>query len=183
LAFLANGYTLSLENICETSHNASMVSILFVCLGNICRSPAAEGVMNHLAKKITPSLELHVQSCGLGDWHKGQLPDERMRKTAKSRGIILTSRAQAFDQLFFDKFDYILAADHKVMYELHKWAKNPEHKAKIILITKFSKTYKDKEIPDPYYLDQGHFELVMDMMEEACQRLLEHLMEEKKSNR
>jgi protein-tyrosine phosphatase len=64
----------------------TMVSILFVCLGNICRSPAAEGVMKHLAEKNASLIEIHVQSCGLGDWHKGQLPDERMRKQLNQEG-------------------------------------------------------------------------------------------------
>lgn len=151
-----------------------MVSVLFVCLGNICRSPAAEGVLRHLAGQRT-NLHLHIESCGLGDWHKGQLPDERMRKTASARGIALTSRAKAFEEVFFETFDYILAADQKVMYELHRFAKNPDHKAKIHMITRFSPTYKDKEIPDPYYEDTGHFELVMDMIEDACHGLLDHL--------
>lgn len=154
-----------------------MLSILFVCLGNICRSPAAEGVLIHLAKKNTPPLDLIIESCGLGDWHEGQLPDERMRKAAKSRGIVLTSRAQAFHTNFFEKFDYILAADQSVMFELHKWAKIPEHKAKIHLMTKFSSSFLDEEIPDPFYHDQGHFELVMDMLEDSCQGIIEHLIE------
>jgi len=155
-----------------------MPAILFVCLGNICRSPAAEGVLIHLARKNNPPIDLIVESCGLGDWHEGQLPDERMRKAAKSRGIVLSSRAQPFHTDFFEKFDYILAADKSVMYELHKWAKIPEHKAKIHLMTKFSSSYTNEEIPDPFYLDQGHFELVMDMLEETCQGLLAHLIEE-----
>ena len=154
-----------------------MYSILFVCLGNICRSPCAEGVLLHLSKKINPRLKLHVESCGLGDWHIGELPDERMRRAAKERGIVLRSRAQPFVLDFFDQFDYILAADHSVMYELHRWAKTPDHKAKIHLITHFSPNYKDQEIPDPFYDEQGHFDLVFNMVEDACQGLLVHLQE------
>lgn len=152
-----------------------MPLVLFVCLGNICRSPAAEGILKHLAKKKERAADLHVESCGLGDWHEGQLPDPRMRQTAEARGIVLSSRAKAFQHDFFEKFDYILAADMKVMYELHRWAKTPEHKAKIHLMTKFGRAYKDVEVPDPFYEDLGHFELVMDMLEDACEGLLEHL--------
>jgi protein-tyrosine phosphatase len=147
-----------------------MPSILFVCLGNICRSPCAEGVLKHYSKDA--DLDLHVESCGLGDWHQGQLPDERMRRTANNRGIVLSSRAQALQHDYFDKFDIILAADNSVMYELHKWATTPEHKAKIHLITKYSKLYHEQEIPDPFYEDQAQFELVMDMIEDSCHGLI-----------
>jgi protein-tyrosine phosphatase len=153
-----------------------MISILFVCLGNICRSPAAEGVLIHLAKQNNPPMDIYVESCGLGSWHKGQLPDERMRIAAKARGIVLTSRAQPFHPDFFEKFDYILAADNSVMYELHKWAKIPEHKAKIHLITRFSPSYYNQEVPDPYYYGQAHFEQVLDMLEDSCRGILDHIL-------
>lgn len=151
----------------------SMPSILFVCLGNICRSPCAEGVLKHYAENR--GLNIHVESCGLGDWHEGQLPDKRMRQTAQARGIILSSQAQAFRRDFFDQFDWILVADHSVFEELHKWAKVPEHKAKIQLLTKFSHTFQGQEIPDPFYKDIAQFELVMDMIEDSCLGLLDHL--------
>jgi protein-tyrosine phosphatase len=153
----------------------NMPTILFVCLGNICRSPCAQGVLEHLIKKKSLELDIYVESCGLGDWNLGQLPDERMRRTAEARGVILSSRAQSFRRDFFDRFDYIFSVDQKVLYELYKWALTPEHKAKIHLMTRFSKIYKDQEIPDPYYYGQGHFDLVMDMIEDSCEGLLEHL--------
>ena len=152
-----------------------MPSVLFVCLGNICRSPCAQGVLVHLINKRGVSSQITVASCGLGDWNLGQLPDERMRKTAEERGVILSSRAQSFKREFFDRYDYILPVDLKVMHELYRWALTPEHKAKIHLMTKFSKIYKDQEIPDPYYYGQGHFDLVMDIIEDACEGLLDHL--------
>ena len=152
-----------------------MPAVLFVCLGNICRSPAAQGILEHLVKTKNPVIDIHIESCGLGDWNIGQLPDERMRHTAEARGIVLSSRAQAFRRDFFDRFDYIFPVDLKVMYELHRWAATPEHKAKIHLMTTFSKIYKDQEIPDPYYYGQGHFDLVMDMIEDSCEGFLEHL--------
>src|SRR5690606_15400250 len=118
------------------------------------------------------------ESCGLGDWHQGQLPDPRMREAAQDRGIVLTSRAKAFDQEFFDRFDYILAADLSVLQQLQRWAKKPEHIAKIHLITRFSSAFKDAEIPDPFYLERAHFDLVLDMLEEACQGILDHIAKE-----
>lgn len=152
-----------------------MVAVLFVCLGNICRSPAAEGVCKHLAEKEYDLHDLEVASCGLGDWHAGSLPDSRMREASKSRGIILTSRAQAFEEIFFEQFDYILAADHAVLKELHSFAHKAEHKKKIQLMTAYSKSYAQKEIPDPFYGNRSAFDLALDMIEDACEGFLTHL--------
>ena len=153
-----------------------MVNILFVCLGNICRSPAAEGILKHFAAQNNFPLELHIESCGLGDWHIGHLPDERMRDTAKARGVILSSRAQKFQLKFFDTFDYILVADQPVLRELYQYATNAEQKAKIHLMTDFSSSYKGQEVPDPYYRGEGDFELVLDMLEDSCEGLLKNLL-------
>lgn len=152
-----------------------MSSILFVCLGNICRSPAAEGVLRHLIEQDPRLKDIVIESCGIGDWHVGQLPDERMRNSAKGRGIILSSRAQQFKSEFLDRFDYILAADNEVLRDLYRFARNPEHKAKIHLITEFSASYKGEEIPDPYFGGEGGFELVLDMIEDSCEGLIKQL--------
>jgi len=152
-----------------------MSSILFVCLGNICRSPAAEGVLRHMISQDSQLAHVHVESCGLGDWHAGKLPDERMRSAAKERGIELMSRAQNFKLQFFEDFDYILAADHEVLKVLYSFAKEPTEKAKIHLITAFSSTFKNEEIPDPYYGGDAAFELVLDIIEDACQGIIGHL--------
>lgn len=149
-----------------------MPSILFVCLGNICRSPAAEGMMLKLAEE-SGITDLRVDSCGLGDWHIGQLPDERMREAAMDRDIVLTMKARQIHSSDFDRFDLILAASRSVLNELYVHAKTPEAKAKIRLITAFSKAYKDQDIPDPYYKDLADFELVLDMLEDACEGILE----------
>ncbi len=152
-----------------------MTAILFVCLGNICRSPAAEGVLRHLVSQDPSLSHLHIESCGLGDWHLGQLPDERIRTAAKDRGIILMSRAQNFNLHFLKRFDYILAADNEVLKVLHRHAKEPTEKAKIHLITAFGSAFKNEEIPDPYYQGDAAFELVLDMIEDACKGLIGHL--------
>lgn len=152
-----------------------MSSILFVCLGNICRSPAAEGILRHMVENDPAMKSIHIESCGLGDWHTGSLPDERMRQAANKRGITLMSRAQKVHPKFFDQFDLILAADHKVLNELYRYALTPEAKAKIHLITHYSKCYKDEEVPDPYYQGEAGFEQVLDMLEDSCEGLVEHL--------
>lgn len=152
-----------------------MKAILFVCLGNICRSPAAEGVLRSMISQDPILKDMHIESCGLGDWHAGRLPDERMRMAAKERGVVLMSRAQSFQRHFFQRFDYILAADHEVIKVLYQHAKEPTDKAKIHLLTAFSATFKNEEIPDPYYQGDAAFELVLDMIEDACQGLIEHL--------
>lgn len=159
-----------------------MVAVLFVCLGNICRSPAAQGLLVHAAAKTHGLQGLHVESCGMGDWHVGQLPDERIREAAKERGVVLTSRAQVFHPSFFSRFDYILAADLEVLHGLHGHAESPEHKVKVHLITTFSEAYKNEEIPDPYYGGEAAFELVLDMLEDSCNGLVQHLLKETKGS-
>ncbi|MBA3958606.1 MAG: low molecular weight phosphotyrosine protein phosphatase [Parachlamydiaceae bacterium] len=158
-----------------------MTSVLFVCLGNICRSPAAEGILRHMVSQNSSLKDLEIQSCGLGSWHAGNLPDLRMQEAAKKRGVTLTSRAQAITPEFFNRFDYILAADHEVLKTLQKHAHQPEHKAKLYLMTAFSQGYTNEEVPDPYYGGEAGFELVLDMLEDACEGFLSHIKKSKKS--
>lgn len=152
-----------------------MANILFVCLGNICRSPAAEGILRHMVAKNPQFADIEVQSCGLGSWHVGQLPDARMQESARNRGVILSSRAQQFTSEFLDHFDYILAADREVLNALYQFAQTSEEKAKMHLITAFSSSYQGEDVPDPYYGGDASFERVLDMLEDSCEGLLEHL--------
>lgn len=152
-----------------------MPSVLFVCLGNICRSPAAESYLRHLAAQHPHAHDLKVDSCGIGAWHVGEMADARMQHAAQARGIILSGRAKQFTSDFFIEFDIILAADREVLQDLHRFAKSPEHKAKIHLISDFSESYKGQDIPDPYYRGEAGFELVLDMLEDACNGLLSKL--------
>lgn len=145
-------------------------SVLFVCLGNICRSPAAEGILKELAKQ--KNIELRVESCGLGDWHEGQLPDSRMCLAASDRGMTLTSRARQFTPALLEEFDLILAMDKNVLNELYKFATNTSQKAKLHLATSFSTAYKDQDVPDPYYGGRSDFDLVLDILEDVCEELL-----------
>ena len=155
-----------------------MTRVLFVCLGNICRSPAAEGVLKHAMKK-DENLSLEIQSCGLGSWHIGELPDIRMQDAAKTRGIVLTSLGQQIKPEFFTYFDYILAADREVLKELYQHAATSEQKNKIHLMTAFSSGYKGQDVPDAYYENDAAFELVLDMLEDSCEGLVDHIKSHK----
>jgi protein-tyrosine phosphatase len=143
--------------------------ILFVCTGNICRSPTAEGVLRHLAR--AQSLELHIESAGLGDWHVGQPPDERAQHHARSRGYDLSAqRARQVTPRDFEQFDMILAMDRGHLRALQKMAP-AQHHAKIRLFVAGS------DVPDPYYGGAEGFEKVLDLVEAQCRRLLQELQD------
>ena len=116
-----------------------MKKILFVCLGNICRSPAAEGVFLDLIVKKNQQAEFEVDSEGTGDWHIGELPDKRMRSAALNRGIELTSRARQFNRVDFDKFDLVIVMDDSNFKNVYSMASTELHKSKI-------KKFTDKKI-------------------------------------
>jgi protein-tyrosine phosphatase len=142
-------------------------SILFVCTGNICRSPTAEGVFRSLAEKA--GLDLRIESAGLGDWHVGQPPDERAQHHAKGRGYDLSAqRARQVRLRDFDDFDLILAMDRGHLRALERMAP-PKHRAKIRLFA------ADRDVPDPYYGGADGFEQVLDLVEDQCASLLEEL--------
>ena len=143
-------------------------SILFVCTGNICRSPTAEGVLRHLARG--ESVELHVESAGIGDWHIGQPPDERSQHHARNRGYDLSEqRARQVRAEDFDRFDMILAMDRGHLHALQKLAPSRHH-AKIRLFV------EGRDVPDPYYGGPDGFEKVLDLVEAQCRRLLQELI-------
>lgn len=146
--------------------------ILFVCLGNICRSPAAEGVM----KKVTEGLPVEVDSAGTAGYHIGDLPDSRMRSHARKRGYDLTSRARQFDpSVDFDRFDMIIAMDRSNLRDLQSMDRLKKYQHKLSLMTDYALTLKTNEVPDPYYGGPEGFEHVLDILEDACKGLLKHL--------
>lgn len=146
--------------------------VMFVCLGNICRSPAAEAILRKKAEEA--GIDVHIESSGLGDWHVGSLADERTRNSASKRGFILASRAKKFEENHFNEFDYILAADKKVLHQLHKFA-TAEQKAKITLMTEYASSFQGRDVPDPFYGGEAGFENVLDILEESCEGLLKQL--------
>jgi protein-tyrosine phosphatase len=143
-------------------------SILFVCTGNICRSPTAEGVFKSLCGQ--KAIELRIESAGLGDWHVGQPPDERAQHHARNRGYDLSAqRARQVRLQDFEEFDLILAMDRGHLRALRGMAP-AEHHAKIRLFV------DDRDVPDPYYGGPDGFEKVLDLVEAHCRRLLEELI-------
>ena len=144
-------------------------SILFVCTGNICRSPTAEAVLRHLANK--ESMELHIESAGLGDWHVGQPPDERSQHHARKRGYDLSAqRARQVTVRDFERFDMILAMDRGHLRALQKLAP-ARHYARVRLFV------EGRDVPDPYSGGPQGFEHVLDLVEARCRALLEELKE------
>lgn len=145
-------------------------SILFVCLGNICRSPAAHGVFEHYLK--ASCINIDVDSAGTGAYHAGEMPDKRMRKTAQRRGYDLSYiRARAVRQSDFEEYDLILAMDESNLHDLQDMCPS-DFKNKLKLFLRFSSTQEHISVPDPYYGGDAGFETVLDMVEDASLNLL-----------
>lgn len=153
------------------------IKILFVCLGNICRSPAAEGIMRHIVKQRGLEECIEVDSAGLGSWHIGELPDRRMRKHGEKHGYHFVSRARVFVSEDFDKFDLIVPMDEQNYDELKAMARSPYDYKKIVPIARFLRHHPMYDrVPDPYYGGDQGFELVIHMLEDACLGLVEELL-------
>lgn len=150
--------------------------ILFVCLGNICRSPSAEAVFKAQVAQAGLSPHFEIDSAGTGAWHVGKPADRRMQQHARKRGYDLTSIARKFDpSVDFDHFDMIIAMDDENVRDLKQLARNEQDQLKISKMTDFSKLYNYKIVPDPYYGGEEGFELVLDLLEDASEGLLEKL--------
>jgi len=153
--------------------------ILFVCLGNICRSPTAEGIFKQKIKERDLEKLFIVDSAGTGSWHVGNLPDQRMRTAALSRGIKLTSRSRQIEENDLYEFDHILVMDKEnlnAVKSLTKDQKNPIN-SKIKLILNYSKNSQLEEVPDPYYGGQNGFDKVIDLLDDAIDELIDSLMD------
>ena len=146
-------------------------AILFVCLGNICRSPMAEGVFNRILEREADVLRFKIDSAGLLDYHKGELPDSRMRFHASKRGYQLTHRSRQVTLSDFEHFDWIIGMDEQNLYGLKQLAQSPAHAAKIHLMTDFCQKLQADSVPDPYYDGDPGFEYVIDLLEDACEGL------------
>ena len=154
-----------------------MVRLLFVCMGNICRSPTAEGVMRGLLRERGLEDVVEVDSAGTGDWHVGDPPDRRATAAAHARGIVLEGAARQVAHADFDDFDLILAADRRNLRDLRALLP-PEARAKVHLLREFdpaSEGAPDLDVPDPYYGGDDGFERVLDLVEAACRGLLDDL--------
>ena len=155
--------------------------ILFVCLGNICRSPTAEGVMRHKLGQAGLAADVDVESAGTGGWHIGHAPDERAAAVAKLRGISLESRAQRFETRHFEDFDLILAMDRQNLEDMRSLAPHADAEGRLGLLREYDPAAAEVgelEVPDPYFGGEQGFEDVLDMVERACDGLLEGIRED-----
>lgn len=157
-----------------------MIKILFVCLGNICRSSAAEGVMKKLVIDAGLEKQIGIDSAGILSYHQGELPDERMRKHALKRGYDLTHRSRPVRVSDFEKFDLVIGMDDQNIRDLEERTSSGEYFYKIHRMTEYCRKFNDRDnVPDPYYGGADGFELVLDLLEDACQGLLDTLVETK----
>ncbi len=150
--------------------------ILFVCLGNICRSPAAEGIMKTISQKNGMKDKLFIDSAGTIAYHAGENPDARMVMHALKRGYVLDHKARKFNpEKDFQYFDYIVTMDNQNNADIKSLDINGIYKNKIFKMTDFSKEFKVNEVPDPYYSGPEGFENVIDILEDACNGLLKKI--------
>lgn len=147
--------------------------LLFVCLGNICRSPAAEGVMKSLTDKAGVAEEFLIDSAGIGNWHVGQLPDKRMRLCGARRGYDFSSRARQIDRKDFGRFDRILVMDNENMRTVKALAPTQDDAEKVEMLASYITRHPEATvIPDPYYGDDSDFDYALDLIEDGCRGLL-----------
>jgi protein-tyrosine phosphatase len=152
------------------------VKILFVCLGNICRSPTAEAVFRHIVAREAPDLDVTIASAGIGSWHIGEPPDERAQAAARRRGFDMSrQRARQIRREDLIEFDLILAMDRENLAELQRRAPT-EGRERVRLFLEFADEPDVDEVPDPYYGGDEGFERVLDLTESAARGLLDYLM-------
>ena len=150
--------------------------VLFVCLGNICRSPAAQGIFEHVVRENGMQDKFVVDSAGTYSGHRGELPDRRMRTAALYRGFALTHKARPVSGLDFLDFDLIIAMDDQNYEDLMHLAPSVEATHKIKRMADFFTSRKISYVPDPYYMGAEGFSLVLDLLEEGCQNLYDTIV-------
>ncbi len=155
-----------------------MKQVLFVCLGNICRSPSAEAVFNAFIENRGLKKEISCDSAGTAAYHSGSQADSRMKQVAFKRGYRLTSIARQVNPLYdFDRFDLIIGMDRQNVRDLNAITRNDNDRKKIFLMTDFCSNNQYDSVPDPYYGGTAGFELVLDILEDACDGLIRKLQE------
>lgn len=157
----------------------SKIRVMFVCLGNICRSPLAEAVFRAHVRKVGLEGAFEIQSSGTGHWHVGQQADPRMRQTAAKNGLDLeTHRAQQFIDDHLDEFDYIFVMDKNNLHDVLYFDTNDKYGNKVRLFREFDPEPGDYQVPDPYYGGEHGFQNVYSIVERTVERLLDRLIEE-----
>ncbi len=158
--------------------NSQPKRILFVCLGNIVRSPLAEAMFAHLAQEAGLAEKYQVDSAGTASYHIGESPDERMRRVAASEGLVYDHRARQFSPEDFENFDLIVAMDEDNRADLLRQARTAEQRSKIRLLREFdAQADGDSSVPDPYYGGIDGFRDVYQIVERSCRALLDGLEE------
>lgn len=161
-----------LKHIVSSLQPDSAIRVLFICLGNICRSPAAEGVLKEIVHANHDDSNWYIDSAGIGSWHVGQLPDQRMRIHARRRGLELDHHCRQVSATDFDSFDMIISMDRQNYEDLMEIAPTVEAQQKVVPMATFlTKPPKYDHIPDPYYEGAAGFELVLDLLSEGCEEL------------
>lgn len=150
--------------------------LLFVCLGNICRSPSAENIMNHLIQEAGLEDKIVCDSAGTSGYHIGASPDRRMSEAAIGRGIKLEGKSRKLTPLDLQRFDLILAMDQENYQDILYLDREGKYETKVRLVCDFAKNKRDKEIPDPYYGGQDGFDYVIDLLLDACAGLLDYIV-------
>ena len=162
-------------NTPEKLNSNKKYKVLFVCLGNICRSPAAHGIFEHIVRENGMQEMIEVDSAGTYGGHRGELPDKRMRTAALYRGYALTHRSRPVSALDLIDFDLILAMDDQNYADLMHLAPSVEASRKVRRMAEYLTTHNISYIPDPYYMGTEGFTLVLDLLEEACGNLYDQI--------
>jgi len=158
----------------------SKVRVLFVCMGNICRSPTAQGVFERLVEEARLEMHIDIDSAGTHAYHIGEPPDQRATQAAAARGINLSAqRARRVDEADFESFDYVVAMDRSNLEDLREIC--PAHvQERVCLLLDFAETGQSGDVPDPYYGGAQGFERVLDMVESGARGLLEDIQQRMK---
>ena len=156
-------------------------TVLFVCLGNICRSPAAHGIFQQLVDKANLTETILIDSAGTGNWHVGELPNRDMRAAAELRGLELRHRARQFERSDFKQFEWILAMDRQNQRDILSHARTDEERQRVALFRDYDPQVEDSssaDVPDPYGGARDGFNQVLDICERTCANFLAHLQRE-----
>lgn len=161
----------------ETAQRKDKIGVLFVCLGNICRSPAAHAIFEDIVAKRNCADRFMVDSAGLYEGHAGDLPDKRMRTHASRRGYSLTHRSRPVRESDFEDFDVIVAMDNSNYDNLKRMAPTVEDEKKVVRMIDFCEHYPEyHSVPDPYYEGAEGFEIVLNLLEDGCEILADRLL-------
>jgi protein-tyrosine phosphatase len=156
------------------------VAVLFVCLGNICRSPLAEGVFRHLVNERGLTDRFEIDSAGTSSYHEGDPPDARSTAVARTRGFVLTGNARQLVAADFKRFDYVIAMDSEIQDSVERMRKGNQNGGVVRLLREYDPEARgDYDVPDPYYGGPRGFEHVQDIVERSCAHLLDTIVSER----